>query len=48
MRRRLCTIASKEDERAEIFFLKKPVKSPKVCLNNNIVDSEEPVVSDGM
>jgi hypothetical protein len=38
---RLCTIASKEDERAA--KIQKSVKTPKVCVNNNIVDSEEPV-----
>jgi hypothetical protein len=38
---RLCTVASKEDERAA--KIQKSVKTPKVCVNNNTVESEEPV-----
>lgn len=38
---RLCTIASKEDKRAAKIY--KTVKTPKVCVNNNTVDSEEPI-----
>lgn len=38
---RLCTIASKEDERAAT--IQNTVKTPKVCVNNNTVNSEDPI-----
>lgn len=38
---RLCTIASKEDERAAKIH--KTVKTPKVSVNNNTVDNEESI-----